>query len=416
MKLFKKHYEKFIFILFLVLFVVLFGIQTHSVLSEQDERPEEKLDISLGHPDYKSIDFNDKKFRADTMFSEVSKRVEPGARKENLNIDLLVPPVLAKCPQGAHLIPVTDFPGNEEEKKKAKCSFCDLKLEDIPLEKLGDVDAEGKAKDSDNDGIPDVEERKLGLNPNNESDAGQDKDEDGFTNLEEYRANTDINNPKSRPPYSKKLYVKEVEVSNIGIQIVRITGDTGKNEDDPSKWTVYISYNMKDKRGNVRVRSARLRIGRELKNAGNNGDDFLLEKIEKKFGDLQGRRVNQSTIYLKRVKDGLLHSAKVGEIVLDPNKVVTYEIDLPFMKEKEIKTVIGKQFKLGNETTVVDTYVTLSADKDPRAERAEDRMRARVQNTVTKAVDDIKTRQNVSFDGMSGVMPDQPNANSMPRF
>lgn len=45
----------------------------------------------------------------------------------------------------------------------------------------------GKAyKDSDNDGIPDVWEKKYGLNPNDASDANKDLNGDGYTNIEKY--------------------------------------------------------------------------------------------------------------------------------------------------------------------------------------------------------------------------------------
>ena len=40
--------------------------------------------------------------------------------------------------------------------------------------------------DSDQDGMPDVWERKLGLNPTDPTDGNRDRNNDGFTNLEEY--------------------------------------------------------------------------------------------------------------------------------------------------------------------------------------------------------------------------------------
>lgn len=49
--------------------------------------------------------------------------------------------------------------------------------------------------DSDGDGIPDDAEIRLGLNPNDPTDALLDLDHDGLTNLEEYRLGTDIRNP-----------------------------------------------------------------------------------------------------------------------------------------------------------------------------------------------------------------------------
>ncbi|AVR97495.1 Ig-like domain-containing protein [Pseudoduganella armeniaca] len=48
--------------------------------------------------------------------------------------------------------------------------------------------------DSDGDGIPDAEELRLGMNPNNAADALLDLDRDGLTAVDEYRAGTDARN------------------------------------------------------------------------------------------------------------------------------------------------------------------------------------------------------------------------------
>ncbi|SHM66316.1 polysaccharide lyase [Flavobacterium pectinovorum] len=59
----------------------------------------------------------------------------------------------------------------------------------------------GKAyKDSDNDGIADVWEKKFGLNPNDPSDANKDANGDGYTNIEKYFNNID---PKGKTDWTK---------------------------------------------------------------------------------------------------------------------------------------------------------------------------------------------------------------------
>ena len=399
MKLFKKHYEKFIFIFLLLLFVILFGIQTYSVISSQDETPDEKLKINLGQPIRKNErpDFEKDEYRAVAMFRKVSDRIDAYTKKEeNLNIDILVPPQLAKCPEGIHLIPITDFPASEKDKNK-KCSYCNTPLKDVPLERQIAAGGSG-GRDSDNDGIPDADELKNGMDPKNSNDAEMDKDKDGFTNLEEYREKTEINNPKSRPRYARKLFVKEVIEKKIGIRITQASNDL-KNQKDPEKWMIHFIYNEVDKRGKKRVRSSRLRMGRELKRAGDKGEDFLLKKIIPKFGDMNGQVINQSTVILERLSDNLEISARIGEDVSDPFKEVTFSVELPFLKEQEIRTVIGQEFKIGTEETEIDTFITKQATINMNAENPEDRQIVQIQLKSSGEPFTIKMKKDGAFMG-----------------
>lgn len=72
--------------------------------------------------------------------------------------------------------------------------------------------------DSDNDGMPDLWEKKYGLNPLDPMDADGDLDNDGFTNLEEYVAKTLPNDPKSHPPRYDFLRVAALTVSRYPVE------------------------------------------------------------------------------------------------------------------------------------------------------------------------------------------------------
>ena len=322
MKLLKKHYEKFIFISLLFLFLVLFGLQLG--IGNDDEG--DGFVLPPARVNHQKLELNSEAYNIEATLKKLCRKLsvatpkadakdktdkkdsaESADKTAQLGIDLITPPVLAKCPKGEHLIPVTDFPANKSELKKKKCSFCSSPLEYIPPEQIAVVDPEISTKDSDNDGIPDADEVKLGLDPNNANDAARDTDEDGFSNLEEYRSKTDIKDPKSRDSYAKKLFVKEIKESKIGIRVVRIQND--KNEKDVSKWGVQFDSVTKIKRGKTERVTRRTmkvpRIGRELKKAGLSGEDYILEKIIPKFDDNQGNRENVSTVILKRKSDGL---------------------------------------------------------------------------------------------------------------
>ena len=282
-------------------------------------------------------------------------------------------------------------------------------------------------KDTDNDGIPDDEEKKVGLNPQNPNDAVLDLDKDGFTNLEEYRLGTMINNPKSRPSYATKLFVKEIKETPIGIKVTRFLNDN--DEKNTEKWTVQLSsetvIRKKNSRGKVterRVqRTFKVRVGREVKNAGTDGRTYIVERIIPKFGDKDGNRVNISTVVLKRVDTGELFSAAAEQDFIDPKKAVLFELQLPehlvpsFNKEAGgIYVKIGEEFKIGNGDTGIDVFSTVSAENHPDAKNAEDRMKAKVQQMINKAAVyfDVKTRSEYG----NNTAPEDENQGTIPQF
>ena len=431
MKIFKKHYEKFIFIFLLLVSLILFGLQVDSVANPS----EESLLRTYPEPvaDYQKIDFQDDKYSAEKTFQNKSgivlkKYSVPASEKGTVEkkvyegIDLMVPPVLAKCPNNRHLIPVTDFPSKKSELKQKKCSYCASPLEYIPPEQIAKINPEISTKDTDGDGIPDADEVRLGLNPNNRNDANSDFDDDGFTNLEEYRSKTDIRNPKSRDSYTKKIYVKNIEEEQIGIRVVRITGITKKNEDDPSKWFVQFASETKVKRGKKEIiakKTSKQRMGKELKRAGYTGDDYLVEKIVPKFDDKQGERQNVSTIYLKRTSDNIEFVARVGEDFIDPRKKVTFELELPptIDSRKEFQVTIGEEFKLGNDKTRVDKLKVTSAIINREAKEAEKRMTARVVDVERNTHETVGTRQtNLPMEVMPEVEVPNTRQSTIKRF
>ncbi|MCY4045933.1 MAG: PQQ-binding-like beta-propeller repeat protein, partial [Cellvibrionales bacterium] len=67
--------------------------------------------------------------------------------------------------------------------------------------------------DRDGDGIPNVKEVELGLNPDDAADAVLDLDGDGFSNIQEYTAGTGVNNVDDFPDLNiKAFYVDKTQI------------------------------------------------------------------------------------------------------------------------------------------------------------------------------------------------------------
>ena len=432
MKMLKKHYEKFLFIFLLLIFLLLFGFQ---VLSLSDEKQEDK--IPAPRRDYQRVDFSNDKYDSEKLFRNVSgnislkKSASANAASKDAEmyseIDMLAPPKLARCPVDGqeHLIPITDFPADNKEIGKKKCSSCNAPLNYVPPELYNLSETAQSLKDTDQDGIPDDEEKKVGLNSQNPNDATQDLDKDGFTNLEEFRLGTMINNPKSRPSYATKLLVKEINETPIGIKVARFLNDN--DEKNTEKWTVQLASVTVIKRKNAKgkdrkvLKTFKVRVGRELKKAGTDGHTYVVERIIPKFGDKDGNRENISTVVLKRVDTGEQFSAAKGQDFIDPKKQVLYECQLPesltpvFNKEAGgIYVKIGEEFKIGNGDTGMDVFSTVSAEKHPDAQNAVDRMKAKVQQKTMNNASvyfDVKTRSEYG----NNADPEE-NQGSIPQF
>ena len=200
----KKHYEKILLAVLLSVFIGLLAFQL--VLWQQSKLIQVEMKVKTQVENYKHINFDakDSQYLAlqsldkQVMWNTVS---EPGLDRRIVS-DFMVPYPMAVCPHCKRIIPVASFPTGEG---MGTCPFNDCRHELSAPESF----ARGKNQDTDGDGIPDEEEKKLGLNPNDAKDGKEDADLDGFTNYEEFICKTDYKNPKSRPPYHEKMFVRD---------------------------------------------------------------------------------------------------------------------------------------------------------------------------------------------------------------
>lgn len=95
-----------------------------------------------------------------------------------------------------------------------KCPFCGYDQPDID---------DPARMDTDRDGIPDVRETELGLNPADPKDAQADSDGDLFTNLEEVQSGTDLKDATKFPPVIAKMRLREVFVKPFKLRFLSVS-------------------------------------------------------------------------------------------------------------------------------------------------------------------------------------------------
>ncbi len=251
----KKHIEK---VLFVVLLVLLGGsvmialqrrtgfenIRTLTLIEPESEfsRDLEELDVLLAR-------LTDRPF---------SVSVEDGVFTPEVR-------VLCMNPADRTLIPV----GTEV------CPYC------------GFEQTEDTGIDSSGDGIPDIVKLEWGLDPNSATDALQDHDGDGFSTLVEYQQGTDPFDPNDHPPLIDYLRLVDVEETSIRFTLrgtARLGGD----------YTLQLNWRYPDEeRGTTEYIRVGTRFGRN--------NEFLAESFTEKFvmSDDGARRIDHSVALIR---------------------------------------------------------------------------------------------------------------------
>ena len=225
----KRHYEKILLAVLLSVFIGLLAFQL--VLWQQNEqiRVEKMKEFKDPPPNYTSIKFEDASspFRALETLPEKPSWNLAHSREGNLNLytDFMVPYPMALCPYCNRVIPAKYFPAGDG-------------ADHCPFPDCGKVlhaaynSTQANEQDSDEDGIPDKEEIRLGLNPKDRTDAQADSDDDGFSNFEEFVYKTDPKNPLKRPPYHEKLFVRSIVRAKLPFQLKSINFSRGREKEN----------------------------------------------------------------------------------------------------------------------------------------------------------------------------------------
>ena len=244
-----------------------------------------------------------------------------------------------------------------------KCPWCDEGTRPPP------EGSDTGRLDSDGDGISNNDEIKMGLNPEDATDALKDKDSDGFSNLDEVKALTDIDDPSDHPSIINraKLHAKirkvnyyPITFSNFGIN----------NESDKKTWDIYAD--IYTKRG---AKSVFSRINDHIKDIGYTIID--VNRVDGKESITIQREGEEPVV----IKAGKKKTAKNIEYIVQ-NELV----------QKYVMFELGGTFELVDKAGNKETYKAESFDLKAR----------------TLLVIDYKTKSNVKL----GLVPkmDEPGA------
>ncbi|MBE6380302.1 MAG: hypothetical protein E7047_05180 [Lentisphaerae bacterium] len=175
-----------------------------------------------------------------TNLQEYLAGTNPQDAKDNPMIyssELMVPMKALRCehPDCRKLIPWSVAQGKiGKHLGRHICPHCEKELAkpgDPP-----DYEVVIATRDRDKDGMPDVFEKRYGLDPKNPSDADTDKDNDGFSNFWEFCMDTSPDDPKDHPSLDKCLALREIRSSKINVELLSLN----VSGDDKSKWSFQL--------------------------------------------------------------------------------------------------------------------------------------------------------------------------------
>ncbi|QSH42490.1 hypothetical protein P0136_02490 [Lentisphaerota bacterium ZTH] len=347
----KRHYEKIILSLLLIVFIMLL-IYLIKIIKSTNEITKEDLKIPTPRADYRPVDFLKDQYVLDKLFNKGSEwqRSVPRVKGDKVYTDLLVPFKCARCPHCRKIVPKFFFLNPPHK--------CPIHGCGKPLPKPVKVESKEKAfvfkpNDWDNDGIPNAVEEKIGLDPKFPEDANDDLDNDGFSNLFEYNNKTNINNAKSHPPMYKRLKLVDLRRTVLDAELMKVIA-SGK---DKKNWDVQVNVNNGKK-----TKFITLGDPITLDRRGYSIVDITHNVKEIKRGNSILKKDN-STVTLKSDDDRFTIVMQVGKPVYSPlPKAIV--VDLSNGREYQLDS--GDKFSLGNKKTRISKYKVLEIDTKKR--------------------------------------------------
>jgi len=335
----KKHYEKLILLLLLVIFIAsMFHVLT--IVKQTGEIQEHHLQIPTRDPDYKIHSPDDPIFDVTELLKSTSLNwINPGPRNPDHAdhySDLAYVFPISRCPFCGKLIPRSYMA------QMQVCPLCKNKqINGAPFAKPPE-DTITQAT------LPEEVMTKYGINANDPDAIYYDLDNDGFSNIYEYLKKTDLGDPRSRPPLWQRLRV--IDVGRVILPIRLMALNTLDNK-DPKTWELQINNG---RFSDLYVIGGELEIEHKF---------FRIVRAEHKVADTadeKGVKKDLSVIYLKEVDGGRELSMVVGEPVRSfADKAILEDTANP---GKRLTVSVGDAFSLGNHLTGTESYRVKSFD------------------------------------------------------
>ena len=312
MQFLKRHYEKIILSALLLLFIasLIYLIQ---IINSTNDVTKADLNIPTRAPDYEETDFSKEAFTTQNIFMKdtqwkVSEARDPANKSFT---DLTDPFDCARCPHCGRIVPLRDF-----KEEPHKCPVCNGELKTPPAGGAKPIPRGNvTADDSDGDGIPDLIEEKLALNPKDPEDGAQDMDADGFSNAFEYKffgsatGASAINNPKIHPPMYMRLHVVALRKALLDVILKKVVPAGTKGDEFDIQLAI-------DNGAKTLFKVLNDKVTLDKK-------PYEIVKVMPKFTKLQQGSViiekDESRIVLNSVDGRYTLEMKVGEPVYSPN-------------------------------------------------------------------------------------------------
>lgn len=344
MELLKQHYEKMIFGA-LVLGFILSLVYLLKMIDSAGNVTSDQLRFRAPASKYEVENFQSEQFRLKHILGERGRweaRVKED--QEGAKTELAAPFQCIRCSECKKVVSRTLVKKDPQH----KCPLCGKTLEDPP--EITETVQDFGGVDTDNDGMPDAYEDRMGFNKNDPGDASQDADGDGFSNLYEYLMGTDPNDRNSFPGYEKRIFLKSISRKSLPVMLTGVTVMPDPNDKNSKKfWDIG------------------LRIGRSNRSV-SIGDEVTVAKKQYRVADAvyrtrdkQGSGVvvdeDDSIVILEPLDGGAKLELQRGKKPLAPD--FTAEIE-DICNGKVVKVRPGEMFEVGDKTKV--KFQLISAD------------------------------------------------------